>query len=218
MDKDKFLDISNKMIERYSTRYQHLGKDVRTLGWGSIEQQSYRFAQTFEGITFTTDKTILDIGCGFGDYLAQLKARNFPFKNYIGWDINPDLIEEAKQIWSSPLASFEVKNIGSHRLEAPVADIGIMLGVLNLNLKNQIDNYDYSFQFIENAFSSVKELLIVDFLSTKHTPEYPVEDFVFYHNPAKVLEFALSLSPNVMLKHHYAAIPQKEFMLFIYKS
>jgi len=32
-----------------------------------------------------------------------------------------------------------------------------------------------------------------------------------------MLDFALALSPNVVLKHNYAPIPQKEFMLFIYK-
>ena len=62
-----------------------------------------------------------------------------------------------------------------------------------------------------------KNLLIVDFLSFKTTSDYKKEDFVFYHKPDEILKFALSLSENVVLKHNYAPIPQKEFMLFIYK-
>ena len=141
------------------------------------------------------------------------------FKKYIGWDINPELITEAQKIWSnSDLdTEFEVKNIGELGISNTVSDIAIMLGVLNLNLKNKIDNYEYSFQFIKNAFSCVSKVLVIDFLSTQFTPDYPKEDFVFYHNPSKMLEFALSLSSNVVLKHNYAPIPQKEFMLFIYK-
>ena len=34
------------MVERYSNRLNILGYDVKTLGWGSVEQQEYRFAQT----------------------------------------------------------------------------------------------------------------------------------------------------------------------------
>lgn len=219
MNRNNFEEISEQMIARYTKRYNELGYDVKTLGWGSIEQQHYRFEQVIKGIEGKREKSILDIGCGFGDFLAMIKSKNFEIKEYEGWDINPQLIDEAKKVWcnDSIKNDFKVENIGEFKTDKPVADIGIMLGVLNLNLKNKIDNYEYSFHFIKNAFSCVKEVLVVDFLSTKLTPDYPKEDFVFYHEPAKMLDFALSLSPNVVLKHNYAPIPQKEFMLFIYK-
>jgi len=63
----------------------------------------------------------------------------------------------------------------------------------------------------------VRELLVVDFLSLQYAPNYPKEDFVFYHDPLKMLEFAFELTPNVLLKHNYAPIPQREFMLYLYK-
>ena len=51
--KKTFEEISIKMIERYSDRFYKLGKDVKTLGWGSTEQQEYRFSQTLlNGIEF----------------------------------------------------------------------------------------------------------------------------------------------------------------------
>jgi len=108
-------------------------------------------------------------------------------------------------------------NIAETNLENEVADAGIMLGVLNLNLKEKFDNYAYSELFIEKAFGCVKKLLVVDFLSEEITAPYPKEDFVFYHNPARMLEFAFTLTPNVVLKHNYQPIPQKEFMLYLYK-
>ena len=92
-----------------------------------------------------------------------------------------------------------------------------MLGLLNLNFHGKVDNYDYSYQLIGNAFQYANEVLIVDFISERTIDTYPKEDFIFYHNPIKILEFAFSLSPKVVLKHDYAPIPQKEFMLFIYK-
>ena len=92
-----------------------------------------------------------------------------------------------------------------------------MLGVLNFNLKDKANNLEYSKLAITNAFSHVDETLIVDFLSSKLTSEYPKEDFVFYHNPIDMLEFALTLTDNVKLIHNYMPIPQKEFMLILSK-
>ena len=93
-----------------------------------------------------------------------------------------------------------------------------MFGVLNFNLKEKMDNLEYSKKFITKAFDLVNDVLIVDFISTNVISEYPKEDFIYYHSPLQMLEFAFSLSNNVVLKHNYAAIPQKEFMLFIYKD
>lgn len=216
--KKELEEISAMMVDRYSNRYRKLGYNVHTLGWGSKEQQEFRFRQTLAGIEPDGEKTLLDIGCGFGDYFSFLTAENLAVKKYLGWDINPDLIAEAAKIWeSNPVAEFNVVNISAEEPPAK-ADIAIMLGLLNLNLQGKVDNYEYSFGLIKNAFACVNEVLVVDFLSAKLTPDYPKEDFVFYHEPAKMLEFALTLSPNVVLKHNYAPIPQKEFMLFIYQS
>jgi len=212
-------EISKSMIERYSNRYNQMGYDVKTLGWGSIEQQEFRFRQAINSINFDQPKSILDIGCGFGDLFALLLADKKPIKKFIGWDINPDLIGEATNIWQSAEIpnEFSVVNLANHICEKPLADIGFMFGVLNLNFKDNFDNYTYSNLFIENAFSAIKEVLVVDFLSTHLTTDYPKEDFVFYHDPIKILEFAFTLTSNVVLKHNYAPIPQKEFTLFLYK-
>mgnify|MGYP006143465707 FL=1 len=219
--KKTFEEISIKMIERYSDRFYKLGKDVKTLGWGSTEQQEYRFSQTLlNGIEFN-EKSILDIGCGFGDYLHFL-MRNFNQKeilgSYSGYDINPDLIQEAKKNVPGGLeVNFEVVDILKNKSTVPIANIGVMLGVLNFNLKDQADNLAYSKQAIANAFSHIDETLIVDFLSTNLTSDYPKEDFVFYHDPQEILEFALTLTDNVKLVHDYLPIPQKEFILILSK-
>ncbi|MBW1617064.1 MAG: class I SAM-dependent methyltransferase [Deltaproteobacteria bacterium] len=210
--------ISNQTIKRYSERYNKLGYNVKTLGWGSDEQQEYRFTQTL--YADLNQKRILDIGCGFGDYYSFIKKNGINIKKYTGWDINSDLIEEAERIHKKDtINSFKVRNVidDSCNTDKPVADIGVMLGVLNFNLKDDFSNYDYSKFIIKKAFNLVTELLIVDFLSKYRTKSYPNEDFVFYHDPVKMLEFAMTLSNNVGLKHNYMPIPQKEFMLFIYK-
>jgi len=216
---DKTLQtISENMINRYSERYQRLGYDVKSLGWGSTEQQEYRFSQTLDIASDFSDKHVLDIGCGFGDYYKFLKKSGAAPKTYTGYDLNPDLINEAKKQYASDEhVNFDVANILETAADEPQADIVAMFGVLNLNLAGKVDNYEYSHKIIKNAFSFTKECLIIDFLSAVLDPAYPKEDFVFYHDPLKMLEFALELSPKVALKQDYLSIPQREFMLFIYK-
>ncbi len=217
---NKLQGISKQMIERYSNRYSQFGYDIKTLGWGTIEQQHYRFLMTLSADIDFANKTIVDIGCGFGDYYSFFKNKKIGISSYTGIDINPDLICEARKMsGQESKVNFEVGNL----LEMELAEIGnfdisIMLGLLNLNLKGKIDNYQYSKKMIENAFNITGKLLVVDFISTRLTDTYPKEDFIFYHEPVKMMEYALSLSDNVVLKHNYSPIPQKEFMLFIYKE
>lgn len=210
-------DISARMIDRYSTRYRDMGYHVRTLGWGTSEQQRHRFAQTMAtGLSFE-GKAVLDIGCGFGDYVAFLAESGVGFASYLGLDINPDLIGEAHQRHQGrPERDFRVLDLCVGDLpNEPLGDVGVMLGLLNLDLQGEMDNYDYSCNMIANALSLVREALVVDFISARRVEEYPKEDFIFYHEPMRMLDFAFTLSDSVMLKHDYMPIPQKEFMLVL---
>jgi hypothetical protein len=209
--------ISAQTLYRYTKRYEELGKNIRTLGWGSRDQQLHRFYQTL----FACDlhnKSLLDIGCGFADYLSFLKGRQITPSHYTGWDLNPNFIKECQSLKETN-TTFDVVDISQNQLSSKKEnfDIGVMLGLLNFNLGDSETNLNFSQTLIMNAYSLVKEVLIVDFLSTKFCPDYPKEDFVFYHNPSQMLDFALTISTNVILKHNYLPIPQKEFMLFIYK-
>jgi len=215
---EKFHEISKQTVNRYSERYKKLGYNVKTLGWGSCEQQRYRFEQTVSaGINFN-NKTVIDIGCGFGDYYDFLVNNKINIRNYTGWDINPELIDEAKKRHqNSSNVHFLVKDLLSTDIDSPIADIGVMLGVLNYNLKDHYDNYEFSQKFLSKVFRAVRHGLIVDFLSTQRFDGYPKEDFVFYHQPERMLSFAFSLTDDVCLKHDYSPIPQKEFMLILKK-
>lgn len=211
---DPFETISASTIERYSKRFRRLGQDVRTLGWGNVEQQRIRFAQLFRVLDLE-GRSILDIGCGFGDLKDFCDEMRCSPARYIGWDINSDLIKAAKKRHQD--AELRVYDLLNASEIQPEAEIGVMLGLLNFNLKGAFDNVEYSKHMLRQAFEAVTESLVVDFLSTQMTPDYPREDFVFYHDPTEMLAFALELTPNVKLIHDYPPIPQKEFMLVLSK-
>ncbi len=209
--------IGQETVKRYSDRLRKFGLDPRTLGWDTRINQITRFEAVLQTVGSLDGKSILDIGCGFGDLLLFLLIKGVNFRRYIGLDINPDLVEVAKTtVGEDPRVEFRVGDVFSMK-EKPIADVGVMLGLLNFNLSGKLDNYEYAEKAIRSAFSLVREALVVDFLSARRYEGYPAEEFVFYYDPAKVLSMALSLSENVVLNHSYPPIPQKEFLVVIRK-
>lgn len=208
--------VSEKNKERYSERYEDLGYDIQTIGWGSKEQQRIRFEQTLSCGVELESRRLLDIGCGFGDYRSFLARSGVSIDSYLGWDLSSNLIEEAQDRYGEHEdTQFEVRDLFEVE-SGPIADVAVMVGLLNLKYE-EVDNYDYSKEAIRRAFGLVREGLIVDFLSVHRTEDYPKEDFVFYHDPSKMLDFAFELTDDVRLKHDYESIPQKEFIMTLVK-
>jgi SAM-dependent methyltransferase len=205
--------LSQQTAQRYGERYGRLGRHIRSLGWGCEEDQDIRFKQSLRLLPEQVG-TLLDIGCGFADLLTFFSSSNVALTHYIGWDITPSFIDECQKLHgSNSRVEFAVCDLSEMSMDAPVADCAVMLGLLNFNWKGQINNFEYSCTMIRRAFAAVRDTLIVDFLSTKLAPSYPAEAQVVYHDPAAMLDFALSLTHSASLLHDYAPIPQREFML-----
>lgn len=206
--------IEEQDNERYSKRLKKLGPVVRALGWDTKENQWKRFESAVSLINLE-GKNIVDIGCGFGDFFEFLKERKVKIASYTGIDINEDLLAIAKT--RHPNGIFKYSNILLEPPKREIADIGFAFGTLNFNLRRKPNNYEYAREFIKKALGLCKEALLVDMLSSYLDKSYPKEDFVFYYSPEKMLKFAQTLTPNVVLKHDYQPIPQKEFMLCLRK-
>jgi SAM-dependent methyltransferase len=208
--------ISADARERYSLRYQVHGYSPLSLGWGALSHQETRFTKIIHSVELSK-KSILDIGCGFGDFCHFLSTYKIDYLSYTGWDIVNSFIEEAKQRYPDHRNTFEICNLNDLLPSEPLADVCLMIGLLNWNLGSKEKNMQYTRYMLYKAFGLCKEFLVVDFLSANFVSDYPPESTVFYHEPAEVIELTSSLSSNFKLFHDYPAIPQKEFMIVIYK-
>ncbi|NEO35146.1 MAG: class I SAM-dependent methyltransferase [Moorea sp. SIOASIH] len=214
MDTEKIKQIEQETVTRYSQRFATLGESHRTLGWGSREQQVYRFDRVLDCVNLT-NRVVLDVGCGFGDFLEYINKQNIPIRKYIGIDINSDFIDLASKKF--PSAQFMNHSHFDLNSQQFCGDVTIMLGLLNFK-QSVLDNWSYARKMIAQAFELTNEVLLVDFLSSWLTPDYPKEDFVYYYDPAQALNLALEMTPYVSLKHDYLPIPQQEFMLILWKQ
>lgn len=209
------LRIEHAAVERYAARLHRYGADPRALGWDTRQNQWARFAAVTQLVDLH-GRSVLDIGCGFGDLHAFLEERAVGPAAYHGIDINPALLDVAAAA-RGPNATFERRNLLLDPYEAPVADVAVMLGLLNFRLA-EVGNYEFAEALLRAALAASREGLVVDFLSAERDPSYPEEPFVFYYEPDRILRLALSLTPRVILKHDYPSIPQREFMVWLQRA
>jgi len=67
------FDLQKRYKSYFSKRYEEFGDSVKTL-WGGEESQKQRF-DVLLSIGDLNGKSVLDVGCGFGDLYGYLRQR-----------------------------------------------------------------------------------------------------------------------------------------------
>lgn len=195
-------------ICRYSSRYEKFGYSPKSLGWEK-GKQDVRFDILTSHYDFS-EKSVLDIGCGFGD-LNKTLGKKFGGKySYLGVDLVPDLIDEARKRYIGDHIDFTVDDFLSVDFSREF-DFVIASGVFNHHYKN-VNNYDVIEAAISKALSLASDGLAFDFLSDK--VDYRLRN-TFHSAPEKILSLAYKFSRNVILRNDYMPF---EFSLFVFKD
>ena len=146
----------------------------------------------------------MDIGCGFGDFYGYLCANGMNVK-YVGYDINPKLIEIAKIKY--PNAKFEVKDIQEKSF--PRFDYIVSSNAFNLRL-DEGENYVFVEEVLRICYEHANRGVAVDFL-TSYCDYESLE--VFHYNPESIFAIVKKITKRVALRHDY---PLFEFCVYLY--
>ena len=189
-----------KINKRYNERFLVHGNSPKTLGWSDKKQQEYRFKK-FSTMTNFSNKSIIDIGCGFGDFYSYLNSQDIILKNYLGVDINETLINTASSLFIDS-GKFIVGNILERnvfdKVQSFSPDIAISIGIFNLNFaKDEKKMYIFFSEMIGVMASLAKDNLIIDFIPKNRCDNYPKEDFIMTYD----LEFIARVMKNHSLKY-----------------
>jgi SAM-dependent methyltransferase len=196
---------TNKAAELYNKRFDELGRNIKTVGWGSIKDQELRFDVLFRGLD-PTGKAILDVGCGLGDLVPYLEQRTGGNFSYIGVDVAGKLISDAQKNHGIDKRSFYVGDLLSVDV-APV-DIAVMSGALSF----KVDGIEtYAYEIMEKMFALSGEAACLNFLTSY--VDFELEKNQHYQ-PETVFTKAKALSKNVNLFHDY---PLYEFTIQVIK-
>jgi SAM-dependent methyltransferase len=202
------LSDRQETIERYTSRYQKFGYSPKSLGWDK-GKQDVRFEILTSQYNFS-EKSILDIGCGFGDLNKTLNEKYANNYSYLGVDLVPDLVNEARKQYVGDKINFRTGDFLDISFENTF-DFVIASGIFNHRLNN-VDNYDLIEAAIIKALSLSNDGLAFDFLSDK--VDYQLEH-TFHSSPEKILSIAYKYSRNIVIRNDYMPF---EFALFIFKD
>lgn len=209
---EDFRRIAEEAKQRFEERIEEAETDARALGWDTRESMQTRFAAAAEMYDFS-DATVLDVGCGFGDFYEFLKQRGEQPAEYVGVDISETILDTAQDRNADPRTSFEKRNIFIEPFEDRTFDIAVEFGVLNYNFEN-VSNEEYVRAYMRQTYESC-EAILVNCLSDYREGDWEWEEFVYYYSPEKVFGYAQELTRDATLKHDFEPIPQKEFHLLL---
>lgn len=203
------LDLKDKndIVKLYNDRYKCYGYSPKTLGWKK-GKQDLRFNILTSFYNFE-NKSVLDIGCGFGDLNRILKNKSANYK-YLGIDLSESLILKAKDIYEGDNIKFCEGDFLEKEFEEKI-DYAIESGIFNYKLK-EMNNYVYVEKVIEKALQISKDGIAFDFLSDKVDVK---NEIGFYYSPEKILSIAYKFSKNVILRNDYMPF---EFSIFVFKD
>lgn len=203
-DKDR-----ENILGQYSSAYNQYGYSSQSVLWGIEEKQFIRFDVLTSRFDFE-GKSVLDIGCGFGDLATYLRGK-YTQIDYCGIDINPDLIGKAKEVFSGVKdTAFVLGDFGAYSFDRSF-DYILLSGTFNIALK-EVDQYDFAEGYIRKAMALCNEGLAFNFLSDK--VNFIVDGFANYA-PERMLAIAYQFSRNVVLQNDYMPF---DFSLFIQKD
>ena len=181
--------------DTYRKKYEKYGVDSRSLHWHSEKAAKQRYVQIVSDIDFS-GKTILDVGCGFGDIIPYIKKESKEFE-YTGVDVMPEFIEEAKKIHSE--YTFLVKDYFNEPIDNKF-DIVMCSGALNSNVD---DNLSFRKDAIKTMYEHAQEVMVFNMAGKYPQPKTSATSNVWFADPLEILEYCMTLTPKVILRKHY---------------
>lgn len=146
------------VIDFFTKRLVHFKDSPESVGWTQTGQL-LRYNAVLKLIN-PDGKSLLDFGCGKGDFYGFLKAKGIKC-DYTGIDINPSLIELA--IKKYPETFFYVKDIEMETLDRNF-NYTLAIGVFNLAIQNIKELMERCLKII---FQHTDEKLILTCLNSK---------------------------------------------------
>ena len=192
-----------ELLDFYNSRLERFGDRPEALSW-SPQGQLRRFHTLAEIAPDLNGASVLDYGCGTGDFYGFLKGRGFDVR-YTGVDVNERFIELARR--KHPECAFQVMDAPDDRLEGRF-DYAVICGVFNLNVPGVAKDME---EALVTLFRRCDKGMAVNCISTHATDMDPRWH---YTSPDEIVRFTLErLSPYFALRHD--RIPE-DFTLYVY--
>lgn len=208
MQKNTYIEnIKQEVIRHYECCLINNTDQAQQVGWKDKKSQFLRF-QILSEIADLNNKSILDVGCGLGEFYNYLNLHRINVK-YHGIDLSDKFIEKAKSLY--PDGHFEQSDILTKYNKK--FDYIISSGIFNV--KNDL-TMSYFTIYIKKTIKKMYDLCIqgVAFNMITTYVDFKV-DSLYYSDPCKVFKFCKKITPYVVLRHDY---PLFEYTIYLFKG
>jgi SAM-dependent methyltransferase len=189
----------------YEDKVRRYGYDHRGLGFRTRTSQEKRF-QALLALGDFHGRRLLDVGCGFGDFLAFLHERGIR-PDYTGIDLCEPMVARGRERFSGS-ARFVAADAMEYEPDGPYEFV-VASGLFGLDAPGARERIRPT---VQRLFEWADVGAAANFLS-RRSPA-PAEARV-YVDPAEMLELGLELTPAARLDHSY--LPN-DFTLHLYKT
>ena len=193
----------------YLSSFAKHGSDIKSLGWKDEKAAFARYNALLDTSLGLKNKTILDVGCGFGDLIKviEISAKNF---NYTGVDILPEFVKIAKNKY--PKYKFLSKDYFGNPIENKF-DVIFCSGALNSNIANAIA---YRKQAIKTMWDHASVAVAFNMAGAYPQPKNKNSYRVYYADSLEIVQFCLTLTPKLIYKQGYSS-KHNDFTVIMFK-
>lgn len=177
------------------------GFHPNALFWSNQKVQQLRF-QILADIGIQPNNSLLDIGCGFGDFAAYLAKQETPVR-YTGIDISKDLLEQGRQHY--PELKLIEADLFEYNPELKSYDYVMLSGMLN---RKFMGNHgaesakDYAYKIIRRMFKTCKTGIAFNLLDARHEWTANRWDLQSFH-PDEIIEIVTDFTHKYQLIDNY---------------
>ncbi len=171
----------------YQNNYETYGVSAEGVAWDSTQTQKRRFSAIVSCLGDIKHETLVDAGCGFGDFYLYLKEKNNLPKTYTGLDLCEPMVNEAKVRTGCKIVQRDIL-----KQTLPLADWYVASGSMNLltRIETRI--------FIQRCFEKSRKGFVFNLLCGKEQ-----EGEFSYWVPHDILELCKLLGVKVQIKEGY---------------
>jgi SAM-dependent methyltransferase len=192
-------ETSREYLEPYRRAVQRHGASFEATLWGSREAQVLRFDVMIDMVGLD-GTSLLDIGCGKGDFAARLLERAVAFDRFTGYDALPEMVAAAAAR-ALDRCAFEVRDAVADPgcLAGPSADYICFSGTLNTMQGGQAR------ALVAAAFDAAAQGVVFNFLSDRPDARWAARDLGPAHrfDTVKWLDWAMGRTPKVAFAQDY---------------
>ena len=197
----------NRIIASQRDAFKRHGFHPNALLWSSKEIQETRF-NIIANIGIQAGDSVLDIGCGFGDFNAYLKRTKRSI-SYTGIDLSQELIEEGRKHY--PDAHLVVGDLFDFNPDQDSFDYVTLSGTLNRKFDGASQ---YTYAVISRMFDTCRKGIAFNLLDARDewtASRWDLQSF----QPGEIIEFVAGLSSDYTLVDNYL---KNDFSVYVYKE